>query len=496
MSFVNKKSLSKIFRKSYSLFLLSIPFLISLIGIILRIYLFLQSDYLQFDEAVVWNVSTLTVKNILFGNYYHVRFHPPLFYILVHLWQQLGNTELILRLPSLIFSLFSIPLIYIFLFNTFGKKVAIFGLFFYSISPFSLWWSSQLRVYPVLFFISLIYLVNYRELLKTSGKGVLFFIIIGSLGFQLDYSFIWIFLILNAHVTYLKLVYRKIIFFKKWLFINFIILINFLFYIFWIGNKTILSKNDLLWINKPSLKSILNIIFSLFYSSRYILVYQYSYLTNILFIFIILFIFVLCIGLIQKKSSLGVFILIIPIIISFLLSQIYPIFVDKNLYICSLGIIILLSLGINYIDNKNKLIGIFLEILITTSSFLFIPFFNNTEPNWKLLVSFKQSDIIKKDTKIITIPSWFLDTYKFYSHKYHLSSSQENILKENSKYISTKDMFSLIQKPYFPHECIIIDFLFNDPFYKIVTKDEIFLKLNMGFKYKKYLGVETWFFCN
>ena len=86
---------------------------LTLIGLLLRVY-GLNDESLWLDEAISADVGMLPI-NELFDFVKSRDVHPPLYYILLHYWILLfGNSEVALRLPSVLFSTASIPLFYFF----------------------------------------------------------------------------------------------------------------------------------------------------------------------------------------------------------------------------------------------------------------------------------------------------------------------------------------------------------------------------------------------
>jgi len=93
-------------------------------------------------------------------------FHPPLFYILLKYWMRLfGTSEIIVRLPSVIFSLLAIIVIYIIGKKLYDKKTAFVSSILLATSPLYIYYSQEARMYmlaslltalSVLFFVLLL----------------------------------------------------------------------------------------------------------------------------------------------------------------------------------------------------------------------------------------------------------------------------------------------------------------------------------------------------
>ena len=493
---MKKTSLKKDFRELYgNLFLyLSIS-----IGIILRV-IYLLKKPLEFDEAVVWKVANLPLKDIVSGNFFEFRFHPPLLYLFIHYWKYISESEIWLRLPSLIASVASIFLLYIFLKNLLNKRIATLGVFLYSTSTFAIQWSTQLRVYQMLFMVSLIYLLVYTQFLKGAKKNIYLFLLfaIGALCFHLDYSFIWTFLAVNTHFILLNI--NKIL--KKetvrWLFVNLLIFSNLLFYIVKIGQTTINSHSALTAISPPSLWTIVSLFFEFLFSDRWNSLWvQYSfYLSLFFFSTIILFLYLvlkesIIIG--KDKNKLLISLAIwVPLLISIIVSQFYPIFVSKNLFVVSLGIIICLAISLEKLS-KYKIVFSLLLLMWFISNLSQISQFYNNDPQWGKTVIFYKNEVTV-DSKILFLPAWFKESFLYYNRKFNLINFEKLMFTSFSK--QTLNLTMGYKKSGINH-CVIYDTyrrFTEENFYQTYPKRDVFSFFETYPK-KIYLGGGIRIYC-
>ena len=79
--------------------------------------------------------------------------HPPLYYIMLHFWLKIVMFP---RLFSVLFSIASIIITYVIAKKVFDESIALLTSFFLSISPTSVHYSSEIRMYTLLLFFSLI----------------------------------------------------------------------------------------------------------------------------------------------------------------------------------------------------------------------------------------------------------------------------------------------------------------------------------------------------
>ena len=129
---------------------------IVVLGLTLRLINIGQSFWL--DEASQAQMSSLSLFQIWSGR--AGDFHPPLFYFLSHYWQLISKTETWLRLPSVIFGLINVFLVYIFAKKLFPEQKIKFGRWLVkietvaglllAINPYSIYYSQEYRSYSLL----------------------------------------------------------------------------------------------------------------------------------------------------------------------------------------------------------------------------------------------------------------------------------------------------------------------------------------------------------
>ncbi|MBN1999192.1 glycosyltransferase family 39 protein [candidate division KSB1 bacterium] len=92
------------------------------------------------------------------------RFHPPLYYLLLHFWSDLGLNEFTLRFPSAVFCAFLIPVLFMLGRELADTKVGLVAAFLGIFNPFLVWYAQEVRMYALL--------------LLLSGLNILFFLYI------------------------------------------------------------------------------------------------------------------------------------------------------------------------------------------------------------------------------------------------------------------------------------------------------------------------------
>lgn len=81
--------------------------------------------------------------------------HPPLYFLIMHYWRMLGESEFMLRFPSAVFGVAAIPLIYLITRRMFGRPAAGISALVLAVSPFHIWYSQEARMYSLQMFLAL-----------------------------------------------------------------------------------------------------------------------------------------------------------------------------------------------------------------------------------------------------------------------------------------------------------------------------------------------------
>jgi len=92
--------------------------------------------------------------------------HPPLYYIILHFFLYFGDSEFVARLPSVIFGVLSIWLIYKVGRSFFGEREGLISAFLLSISTMHIHFSQEARMYTLYMFLSLLSLFLFYEAIK------------------------------------------------------------------------------------------------------------------------------------------------------------------------------------------------------------------------------------------------------------------------------------------------------------------------------------------
>ncbi|MBI2595327.1 glycosyltransferase [Candidatus Daviesbacteria bacterium] len=231
------------------------------LGLFFRIYALISHDF-WFDEAFTYHIAKLPLKTVfeavLTDN------NPPLYYTLMHFWLKVNSNEVFLRLPSLLFNLATILLLFKITqrFNEaplrctserflseiasfrrlhpwtnsprfsadFNKKAASLAAALFSLSPLTVYLATTARLHSMaIFFISAMCLSFLKLFEKPDFKYTILFVLVSILGLYTQFYVILIFFPLTLFLLVKKPQLRsrwfvilmiEVILFIPWLFFS------------------------------------------------------------------------------------------------------------------------------------------------------------------------------------------------------------------------------------------------------------------------------------
>jgi mannosyltransferase len=92
---------------------------------------------------------------------------PPLYFAVIHLFLAVDSSVFAVRLPSLIFALLTIPILYIVGKAIFDRQVGLLAAFLLAISPLQIRYAQEARMYSMLTFFSLLSLYLFWRAIRT-----------------------------------------------------------------------------------------------------------------------------------------------------------------------------------------------------------------------------------------------------------------------------------------------------------------------------------------
>lgn len=352
---INIQSYLKKFLEDLSLRNRQILFILALIillAFLLRIYT-LSTESLWVDEVISVDAAKRSIASIIVKESSERAVHPPFYYIILHFWMKLfGDSEFSVRFPSVIFGVASIYVIYRVGKLIYSKEVGVISAFLLSISLFHIRYSQETRFYALLTFLILLSNFYFVKLLKEKNiKNAGAYVILTT---AMVYTHVFgLFYIIFQNIYYL-LIFRKNM--KFWIAVQGLVLFLFAPWIPVLVKQTTKVGNDFWWIPHPTYLSIFNTFKSFAGSEVSLYLFIILGVTGIIFIY-------------RQEFNDRIFLLLwlsVPIITSFLISLIKPIYIDRYLIGSLPAIILLISKGI--FNFRKSLMILILLIAITIST--------------------------------------------------------------------------------------------------------------------------------
>lgn len=385
------------------------------LGLILRLISLNQSLWL--DEAI----NVMATQHFSFigmiTQYAVADFHPPGFFIILWPWVKLfGTGEVAVRIPSVIFGIITIYLVYLLGKKIYSKYLGLIAALLLAVNPLHIYYSQEARMYSLAALAVILSVYLWTKVLKEEKVNMLFIIASNLLVFSSDYV---AYLIFPAQFIYLIIFKREKV--MMWLKL---LLASLLIGSWWlpIFFKQ-LSTGSIAAANLPTWKFVVGgfdiksvpLTFIKFIIGRISLADKFIYY-SLLVPVCILFLFLILRSLRFAKDIIYLFIiwLVVPIILATLVSFILPIYSYFRLIFTLPAFLLLIALGI--ISFKSKLRYLFLSVVFLILFFSSVVYlFNNTyqREDWKGLVSFFRT-IDPKD-QILFESSGTLPPFDYYA---------------------------------------------------------------------------------
>lgn len=452
---------------------------ILLLGLLLRLISLNQSLWL--DEAI----NIIAAKQYSFFDlitkYAVADFHPPGYLIFIWFWGRIGGFwEIWMRIPSVVFGILTIWIVYLIGKKLYSKTVGLISAFLLATNPLHIYYSQEARMYVLAALAVAINFYFLIKLLKEEKVGLAILVLSNLFVLCSDYVAILIF---PAQLIYL-LIYREnkvIVFWFKGILIALILSIWWLpVFLSQLHTGSVASANLPIWksvvggfdIKSLALTPVKFIIGRISISDK--LVYFLTLIPICLFTF-----FLIIKGILDIKGRFrGLIIvwLLLPIIIATLISFIIPVYSYFRLIFVLPPYVILIALGIISYQNKLRylLLGVVLVIQIISSS-VYLLNVNFQREDWRGLVRYLAS--VAGKSPVYFESSGTLPPFDYYTNGY---LNAKGALK-NFPARSESDLIDLESVPLNVKEIFLVNYLveISDPKQLVSKKlDELGYKLS------------------
>lgn len=229
---------------------------ILVLGLFLRIYcLTCESVWLDEGYSILWakqepsQIIDAVSKDV----------HPPLYFLVLHYWITIfGDSELAVRLLSVIFGLLAIIMMYMVGNLLFNKDMGILGSLILSLSVFHIHYSQEIRSYSLMVLLTLVSMYFFLKLLERRSYPISAGYIVSS-ALLIYTHFFGLFVIAAQNICLLSLfiITRKATKtgFRRWIILQAIL---FILYLPWLGfliRQTLIVQGGefLGWLTQPSI---------------------------------------------------------------------------------------------------------------------------------------------------------------------------------------------------------------------------------------------------
>jgi hypothetical protein len=412
-----------------------------IIGFAFRFYTF-DHRSLWIDEIHTFNDSKDDLQGQI--NYYKdnpAYLHPPLFFVLTHLFHPFTNPERDLRLLPLIFGTLSIPLFY-FLARCFSPGIAFPCALSLTFMAYAISLSQEGRSYSLILFLGMLGLIFFQKHLKTSKrKYLLLTALVYAILFHMNYSSISF--IFFSQILWFYRTDNEV---RKPVLSSFLILNGFLllFCIPWILFIAFNYKGQSLMnpLDKEATGSFASMI--------YWMLRDWSSHTSLVIVSTILFVLLPFFSKSKKNAILLLAILFLPVSGLYLFCKAFQMthFISSKYFINFLPlffITIYLSLGV--IETKSELLKkiprltMLFMILFIASNLILLPLYYRAEKqNFRGLVAYLKDQIRDGDKIIVANGSdiiGLLHYFKVYPTNRHYSIPFRRVSESEIEHLTT-----------------------------------------------------------
>lgn len=412
--------------------------LILCLSIILRLINIGQSLWLDEAAQVIESSRPLSKQLDIAGD-----FHPPFFHLLLHFWMKMGTSEIFMRLLTVLISVLSIYLLYKISRKLVDRDFALLTSFFLAINPFAVYYSQELRPYPLTIFVSLIAVwgvVNQSQ----------FFLILG-LTLFLYTTYFTPFFILGLAVYFYLWQRRKF----RWFMKNTII--SFIFFIPWLPSflKQLQIGRSLTYslpgwgeaVSLPVIKAI-PLVFAKFFLGRMTIDDKLIYALLILLL-IIIFLILTFKAYVNKHFYFFASLFFLPLISVLVVSVFLPIIEPKRLLFILPFFIMIMILGLKQLTLiKQRIVGVILVMISFYGLFSYFTYPRFQREHWREAVSFVENNGDGTQIVLFSFPEPFAPYLWYQKDKIDAYGVTSNFVINDSDILRLRNIVSSRKRVY------------------------------------------------
>ncbi len=409
-----------------------LPFFFILLGFVLK-GLFLGSNSLGGDEPFSVYHSQQSLDS-LFGIFQKEN-NPPLHFLLLHYWINFfGVSEVSVRIPSLIFSSFTVLFVYRIGLKFFNLRVAVIASIIFTFSTYQVLYAHEARAYALMGFLVSVSMFYYLEIIhsKTRIKWQLFWFFLANI--LLIYTHFFGFFILFIQFFFILFQRKLLKEFYRFLFLFVVVMLLAYSPYLWLILDRFSSSARGTWLAPPTGINALYEMLRAFSNAPVTAVFT---ITALILGFILL---------IAKRkqntnrlaTSLVLCWFYIPFIFIFMISFWIPTFLDRYLMFIEIGFPLLVAVSTDFIIQKPKL-----RLLIPC--FICLLFMVTIKPNKTNKREVRETvQLVKQlendSTLVLVAPVHFSLNFIYYYDRNLFKSSDTEFVK---KKLSERQLFCI-----------------------------------------------------
>jgi 4-amino-4-deoxy-L-arabinose transferase-like glycosyltransferase len=337
----------------------------TLVGLIIRLYR-LAAAPLSSQEIYTWDFAHQSVP-FIFGRLSHIETNPPFYYLMMKLVMNIGESEFLLRLPSVVAGTLAIPLIYILGRLGGASRSGVIGAGLVSLSAVAITYSREARTYALVQDACLLAAIGAviiaQRYLSQAGDGSpsprreilgwVLFTLASIVGFYLHYTFAFEILVLECAIAVAVAlgwlagtvrIDKPLI--VKWLASSLLMALS----VAWgfVLARSQGQSDNIAWMQVPSLRGAVSL---LIHVDGYGALFRFQPLPSLLLIGLA------CVGLVagwRRSAAVLVCAMLFALfpLILFVVSQSRPVFIERSLVAPSFAVCLLAGYGSLFLARK------------------------------------------------------------------------------------------------------------------------------------------------
>jgi len=305
----------------------------------------LTSESLWIDEGYSLALATCNIKEIVRGT--AADQHPPLYYLLLHLWLLGGQSVFFLRYFSVLIGVVGVASTILLGQSLLGPKIGLLTGFLLACSPMHIWYSQEARMYILLSLQTTLSVYGFWRLISNSDRASFYIYFLSTLGALYTHYFAVFIVIVENLISLGWMLRKKGKIFKKWVGIQGVIVAAF---IPWLPIALYQALyHRMRWISPPTAETVLNTLLLMVFGDSH---KQVPYLISL--VGGALFTTGVCWGIWQALKDKTQFFQLIfiglwffcPLLIIIIISLRYPVFQYKQMLIFVPPILMLIASGL------------------------------------------------------------------------------------------------------------------------------------------------------